>query len=292
MGNGGPACVQWPTVKPSPTMLERFREDVRQYFVSIDSRSKSDVLASIFEMSLWAIAIFRFGKWAQSLRFRLVRWPLMAFYFFLYKVSQALSGIRISLDSEIAPGLVIHNFGGVVIHGQIGKNCIFVQGAQMISRADGKGRGWPTLGDHVYVGAGAKLVGNVMVGNNSRIGANAVVMTDVPENSVVMPPESRILRDFRPGVAAPPVEIASSLRQRVLHLLEETLCQGGKFPLDDSASLLESGLIDSLKILQLADFLSEKFGIVVAQDDLTPENLDSVAGLVGYLRGKGVSDQP
>jgi serine O-acetyltransferase len=73
----------------------------------------------------------------------------------------------------------------------------------LLSRSDGKDSGWPTLGDDVYVGSGAKVLGNVHVGNNVRIGANAVVMADVPDDSLVMPPESKVVRGFYRRKAAP-----------------------------------------------------------------------------------------
>jgi serine O-acetyltransferase len=154
-------------------------------------------------MSVWAVGIFRFGKRVQGIRFWLPRKVLLAVYFLLYKISEALSGIRISIYSEIGPGLVVHNFGGVLIHGRLGRNCTIVQGAQLLSRSDGKDSGWPTLGDDVYVGSGAKVLGNVHVGNNVRIGANAVVMADVPDDSLVMPPESKVVRGFYRRKAAP-----------------------------------------------------------------------------------------
>jgi serine O-acetyltransferase len=268
-----------------------FKADLEQHFNSVGSRSIVDRLAALFEMSLWAIGIFRFGKWAHHFRFFLIRWPLMAFYFVFYKVSQAISGIRISLESEIGPGLVIHNFGGVIIHGRVGKNCVFVQGSQMISAGDGKARGHPTLGDSVYVGAGAKILGNVSIGNHARIGANAVVVTDVPEGGVVLPPHSQIIRPVRSAPAASRDGAPSApLRERIVVLLEETFCHGTKLPVGDSDSLLENGLVDSLGILMLADKLAAKFGFVVAQDELMPENMDSVEAIVGYVRRKGPSD--
>jgi serine O-acetyltransferase len=73
----------------------------------------------------------------------------------------------------------------------------------LLSRSDGKDSGWPTLGDNVYVGSGAKVLGSIRVGNNVRIGANAVVMTDVPDNSLVMPPESKVIRGFYRRKTAP-----------------------------------------------------------------------------------------
>lgn len=270
-------------------MCETFKADLHQYFVSIESHSKRDVFAAFFEMSLWAIAIFRFGKWAQAIRSGLFRWPLTLVYFLLYKVSQAVSGIRISLDSEIGPGLVIHNFGGVIIHGRVGTNCVFVQGAQMMSRADGKARGWPTIGDDVYVGAGAKILGDVVVGDKARIGVNSVVMTDVPEGAVVMPPQSRVILPSCPNRDATPArEEPSLLRDRIVLLLKETTLQGRPLTVGDSESLLENGLIDSLGILALADSLSARFHFVVEQDELMPENLDSVAAIVNYVRRKGI----
>jgi serine O-acetyltransferase len=142
------------------------------------------------------VVIFRFGKWVQTIPSRPVRLPLTVVYFLSYKFMEALSGIRISSESEIGPGLLIHNFGGVLIKATIGKNCTVVQGAQLISRADGKARGWPTLGDNVYVGAGAKILGNVRIGNNVTIGANAVVVADIPDDSLVLPPQSQVVKGF------------------------------------------------------------------------------------------------
>lgn len=186
-------------------MFNNFRIDLEQYFEG--DYSPRRIFYAIFEMSLWAIAIFRFAKWAQRIPIFPIRFLFLLVYFFLYKFSEAFTGIRISAESEIGPGLVIHNFGGVLIKGNIGRNCVVVQGAQIVSRADGRGRGWPTLGDNVYVGSGAKILGGVTIGNRVRIGANAVVMKDVPDDSVVMPPEPRIIKGFyrkRPDPSAAP----------------------------------------------------------------------------------------
>jgi serine O-acetyltransferase len=77
----------------------------------------------------------------------------------------------------------------------IGINCIIYQhvtiGSNMLS--DSKGMGFPTIGDNCYIGAGAKIIGNVIIGNNCRIGANCVVVTDVPDNSVVVSPKAIII---------------------------------------------------------------------------------------------------
>jgi serine O-acetyltransferase len=184
-------------------VFQNFKGDLAHHFFHAgQDRRASRLFYALLEVSLWAIAIFRFGKWVRGTRPALIRKPLTLVYILLYKSCEIITGIRISIDSEIGPGLVIHNFGGIILHGNIGRNCFVNQGAQLISRGDGKGRGWPTLGDNVYLGSGAKVVGNVTIGNNVRVGANAVVLDDVPDDCTVMPPECRVkLRRTRQPVS-------------------------------------------------------------------------------------------
>lgn len=182
-------------------MFNDFKGDLKQYFSQSGENAAGGrgLFYALLEVSLWAIALFRFGQAVKRIRFGLLRKPLMAFYILCYKFCEVITGIRISADSEIAPGLVIHNFGGIIVHGKIGRNCFINQGSQMISRGDGRGSGWPTLGDNVYIGAGAKLVGNIRIGNNVVIGANTVVRRDVPDDSVVLPPEPLVKPRRKPA---------------------------------------------------------------------------------------------
>lgn len=184
-------------------MWNNIRADFRRY--TGEKASARGAFYALADVALWAVATYRIGRWIRGIRFGPARKPLTVCYFFLYKFMEILTGIRISVESEIGPGLQIHNFGGIIIHGKLGRGCTIVQGVQIVSRGDSKGRGWPTLGDEVYVGSGAKILGPVTIGNRVRIGANAVVMTDVPENAVVMPPESRVIKGFyRPRKSAEP----------------------------------------------------------------------------------------
>lgn len=80
-------------------------------------------------------------------------------------------------------------FGCFVSNGAvIGDSCVIFHQVTIGSNtlSDSKGRGFPTIGNNVYIGAGAKIIGNVKVGNNVRIGANCVVTTDIPDNSTVV----------------------------------------------------------------------------------------------------------
>ncbi len=81
----------------------------------------------------------------------------------------------------------------------IGKNCVIFQQVTIGSNTlkDSKSYGAPIIGDNVYIGCGAKIIGNVRVGNNARIGANAIVVKDVPANSVTVTRGiETIIRDF------------------------------------------------------------------------------------------------
>lgn len=91
-----------------------------------------------------------------------------------------------------------HGFFGIFISGgaRIGKNAVIFQHVTIGSNTleDSKNKGSPRIGDDCYIGAGAKIIGNVTIGNNCRIGANTVVVTDVPNDSVVVMNKPRIIR--------------------------------------------------------------------------------------------------
>jgi len=107
-------------------------------------------------------------------------------------------GSWISLDAEFnSIPLFPHGISGIYISGgvSIGHNCTIFQQVTIGSNSllDSSGLGAPRIGDNCYIGAGAKIIGNVNIGKNVRIGANAVVVKDVPDNSVVVPCEQRII---------------------------------------------------------------------------------------------------
>lgn len=109
----------------------------------------------------------------------------------LYSGYMSKYGASIHWNSELKgyPCLP-HGLNGIFIAGpaKIGKNCIIFHqvtiGANTLPYS--KGVGAPSIGDNCYIGAGAKIIGNVKIGNNVRIGANCVVYKDVPDNSVVL----------------------------------------------------------------------------------------------------------
>ncbi|MGE5865508.1 MAG: serine O-acetyltransferase, partial [Rhizobacter sp.] len=92
-------------------------------------------------------------------------------------------------------GFYIGHFGGIVVNGEsvIGKNCNISQGVTLGQANRGRNKGCPIVGDNVYIGPGAKLVGAVRIGDNVAIGANAVVTRDVPDNAVVVGIPARVI---------------------------------------------------------------------------------------------------
>ncbi|MGM9644639.1 MAG: serine O-acetyltransferase EpsC [Eubacteriales bacterium] len=114
-------------------------------------------------------------------------------------VSQAakfLTGIEIHPGATIGKGLVIDHGTGVVIGEttEIGDNCTLYQGVTLGGTGKDVGKRHPTLGDNVLVGAGAKVLGPIMIESNSKIAANAVVLKDIPESSTAVGIPARVVR--------------------------------------------------------------------------------------------------
>ncbi|MHB9029525.1 MAG: serine O-acetyltransferase [Candidatus Latescibacterota bacterium] len=104
-------------------------------------------------------------------------------------------GIAIGYTTDIGSGFYIGNFGNIVVNGKakIGKNCYISQGVTIGQTNRGNYEGIPTIGDGVYIGSGAKVIGSVKIGNNVAIGANCVVTKDIPDNAVVVGIPGRVI---------------------------------------------------------------------------------------------------
>jgi serine O-acetyltransferase len=102
---------------------------------------------------------------------------------FRHRFWSVVAGADIPLNAQIGGGLMIPHPNGIVIHphAKIGPNCLLFQQVTI-----GATEGYPTVGGHVDVGAGAKILGPITVGDHARIGANAVVLTDVPEGATMV----------------------------------------------------------------------------------------------------------
>lgn len=112
------------------------------------------------------------------------------------QASRAITGIEIHPAAKIGKGLFIDHGMGVVIGEttEIGDNCTLYQGVTLGGTGKDVGKRHPTLGDNVMVGAGAKILGPVEIGDNSKIAANAVVLKQVPKNSTAVGIPAQVVR--------------------------------------------------------------------------------------------------
>lgn len=105
------------------------------------------------------------------------------------------TGIQISPNTRIGKGFFIGHFGSIVINPavRIGECCNIIQTCTLGLAYRGKHQGVPYIGDRVYLGPGARLIGNVKIGNDVAIGANAVVTHSAPDNAVVAGVPAKVL---------------------------------------------------------------------------------------------------
>jgi serine O-acetyltransferase len=104
-------------------------------------------------------------------------------------------GIFIPFNTPIGVGFYIGHCGGIHFNAgaRVGRNCNISQDVTLGQANRGRNKGYPVIGDGVYIGPGAKIVGAVRVGNNVAIGANCVVTQDVPDNAVVVGVPGRVI---------------------------------------------------------------------------------------------------
>jgi len=142
-----------------------------------------------------AVLVLRFGQWSQHqpMLLRLLFDPL---YLVLDFLVQAVWGIEIPRKAKVGPGLYIGHHGGITVSSGavIGCDCNLSQNITIGVSGDGPKRGAPTIGDNVYIAPGARLFGKITIGDNVKVGANAVIHRDVPDNAIaVLDPGFRIL---------------------------------------------------------------------------------------------------
>jgi len=114
----------------------------------------------------------------------------------LSQVGRFFSGIEIHPGASIGRRLVIDHGMGVVIGETtiIGDNVTLYQGVTLGGTGKETGKRHPTIGNNVVIGAGAKILGNISIGDNSYVGANAVIIRDVPANSTIVGVPGRLTR--------------------------------------------------------------------------------------------------
>ncbi|MEZ4727791.1 MAG: serine acetyltransferase [Caldilineaceae bacterium] len=134
-------------------------------------------------MPLRAMAWYRLATWCKAHRIPLVVGPIYRWIFFRF---------GLEIGGEIGGGLYIAHPVGTVIHVKaMGDNCSVIAAVTIGMRNEWA---FPTIGHHVFIGAGARVLGEITVGDHAKIGANAVVLQDVPENATAVGVPAHVIK--------------------------------------------------------------------------------------------------
>ena len=179
-------------------MFENVRADLRASIANRkdDTRRKPQavkLLRALGNLGVWPVLAYRFGHWTRGVRVPLVGTLLRLFAFLFRQWTMIWTGVFIHPAAQIGPGVVIHTWFGVFVGTtKIGKNCTLASGV-LISHAT------RSIGDNVYFGAGAKVIGDTKIGNNVVIMPNSLIMVDVRDDTTIAGVPARIkLRGGRP----------------------------------------------------------------------------------------------
>lgn len=142
----------------------------------------------LLSLGFWALQIYRFGHLRYRFTTKLIRWPLGIIHLIFAKIGEMLFGVTIGVSAKIGQRLTIEHSGAIVIHGNavLGDDCIVRQGVTIGNRRLDAPLEAPKIGNRVNIGAGAKILGGITIGDDAVIGANAVVLIDVPAGALAV----------------------------------------------------------------------------------------------------------
>lgn len=231
-------------------MFAQLRKDIQTAF-DRDPAARSSLEILLTYPGLHAIRGYRIAHWMWNHHLKLpARWYSTMVRFF--------TGIEIHPGARIGSGFFIDHGMGVVIGetAEIGNNVTMYHGVTLGGTSLEKGKRHPTIEDGVVIGAGAKILGAITIGANSRIGANAVVVKSVPANSVVVGVPGQVVVRSRPVAVGPDLEhgrlpdtlgesVASLLNrveamERILHLHMNEHPAGGSDGFEPAPALVHS----------------------------------------------------
>src|SRR5246127_3479600 len=199
-----------------PHLLSLIREDVTNV-TEHDPAAKSRLEVFLCYAGLHAVWFYRVNHWLWNHRLFLAgRW--------LSQVARLLTGIEIPPGAKPGRRLFIDHGMGVVIGetSVVGDDVTLYQGVTLGGTGKEHGKRHPTLEDNVVVGGGAKILGNIVVGKNCRIGAGSVVLRNVPENSTVVGvPGHIVFREGKRVVITDPKQINDPLSEALASVASE-----------------------------------------------------------------------
>ncbi|MDV3253677.1 serine O-acetyltransferase [Devosia sp. BK] len=164
-------------------MYKLIREDLRTH------------REGLFSQGFWALFVYRLSHPRTKVRTPFIRVPYYIINRLMQKFIEISCGICLPETSVVGRRLNIEHFGSIIVHGRavIGDDVILRQGVTIGNRSQGYPEEAPVIGNRVVIGAGAKVLGNVCVGDGAVIGANAVVVKDVPPGALAVGVPARII---------------------------------------------------------------------------------------------------
>jgi serine O-acetyltransferase len=167
-------------------MFENLKADLRAAQEDRVLEKDMGLWPVFFRMETPAIVCYRFGHWVAKMDTPVISQVMGIIAGVFQRLVQIFVGVYISPDAEIGPGLVIHTPYGIIVGpNKIGEHCTLQNGVVLAAGTRG-------IGDNVYFGAGAKVMGGAKIGNNVVVAANSLVLTDVPDNMTVIGVPARI----------------------------------------------------------------------------------------------------
>ncbi|MCH9813291.1 MAG: serine acetyltransferase [Epsilonproteobacteria bacterium] len=167
--------------------MGKLSKDIARTYNTSNGSFIKRAVSTLLAPGVRAMIVFRFGQWIDR-RNIIIKAFLLPIYFILNQRLKSKWGIQIPKSAQIDEGFYIGHFGGITLASEvkIGKNVNISQLVTIGESGQGEKAGAPTIGDYVYIGAGAKVIGKINIGSNVKIGANAVVYKDIPDNAIVV----------------------------------------------------------------------------------------------------------
>ena len=215
-------------------LLKTIQEDLRAIF-DRDPAATSWLEVVLTYAGFHAMLAYRVSHWLKAHRV-----PFLPR--FLSQLARWLTGIEIHPSAKIGRGFFIDHGMGVVIGetAEIGDFVTLFQGVTLGGTGKERGKRHPTVGNHVVIGAGAKILGGISIGDNVKIGANSVVLKNVAANSTVIGVPARVVKtqgERLPDVTMDHSNLPDPISDRLLSLDQELIELRKKLASQDSPRL-------------------------------------------------------
>jgi serine O-acetyltransferase len=168
---------------PGISFLALVREDLRTFD------------GNLFEPGFWAVALHRFGNWRMDIRPKLLRAPFSLLHKLLSWWVVLVGGVHLPYIVRLGRRVRIWHHGGIVLHARSIGDDVHIRHCTTFGIATrDQTRAIPTIEDRVDIGCGVCVLGNVTIGHDSLIGANAVVVSDIPPFSTAVGVPARVIK--------------------------------------------------------------------------------------------------